>query len=145
MRTTKLITQSRDSLCAEDEPVRLSDAEWTIMRVLWTRPPASARDVLETIGPGESWAYSTVKTMLARLAEKGAVRVRMRGNTSLYAPILSREKARRSAVRLLIDRAFDGAFGPLLHILINDSRLSAEELAQVRELVGGEARRGNRS
>ncbi len=122
--------------------MHLSDAEWTVMSALWERSPASARDVLERVERGTDWSYSTVRTLLGRLVEKEAVRVRMRGNQGLYDPIVTRGKARRSAVRSLVDRAFDGAFGTLLQHLVAEEKLSKKDrerlAAMLEEIDRGE-------
>ena len=52
--------------------MRLNDSEWKVMQALWGRHPATARDVLEQVERETAWAYTTVKTLLARLVEKGA-------------------------------------------------------------------------
>jgi BlaI family penicillinase repressor len=120
--------------------MKLSDAEWTVINVVWEHSPATARDVLEQTEAETGWAYTTVKTLLGRLVEKGALRMRKRANTSLYEPLVSRKDARRSAVRSLLDRAFDGAFGSLLQHLVADEKLSKKDreklLAMMQE--GGE-------
>src|SRR5262245_21436844 len=105
-------------------PLKLSDAEWTVMRAVWARTPASARDVLEHAEGEAEWAYTTVKTLLARLVEKGALSMRMRGNVSLYEPRVTMRQARIAALRSLVDRAFDGTFGTLLQHLIAEEKLS---------------------
>jgi len=115
--------------------MRLSDAEWAVMNAVWERPPASARDVLDRVGAGRGWAYTTVKTMLERLAEKGALRVWKRGNTSLYEPLVTREQARRSALRSLLDRAFDGALGSLLQHLVAEEKLSTGDRRRLAEML----------
>lgn len=115
--------------------LKLSDAEWTVMRAVWERPPASARDVLDRAGSETGWAYTTVKTLLARLVEKGALRMTMRGNVSLYEPRLTMRQARIAAVRALIDRAFDGTFGSLLQHLIAEEKLSAKDRAALARLI----------
>lgn len=97
--------------------------------------PVSAREVLEETEPERGWAYSTVRTLLARLAEKGAVQVGQRGNTALYSPLVSREEARRGALRSLLDRAFDGAFGSLVQHMVSEERLSRRELRRLRRLL----------
>src|SRR5262245_32056649 len=114
---------------------RLSDAEWTAMRALWERSPASARDVLEVVGPATGWAYTTVKTVLDRLVEKGALKTRKRANVLFYEPRITREAARATAVRSLLERAFDGAFGSLVHHMLSEERLSARERAELRALL----------
>ena len=113
----------------------LSEAEWKVMKCLWERHPASTREVLATVHGDTGWAYTTVKTMLARLAETGAVKVRTRGNTSIYEPLVGRDEARRSAVRALLDRAFDGAFGSLVHFMIDDEKLTKADRAKLAQML----------
>ena len=115
--------------------MKLSDAEWTVMRAVWERPPASARDVLERAADETGWAYTTVKTLLARLVEKGALRMTMRGNVSLYEPRVTMRQARIAAVRALVDRAFDGTFGSLFQHLIAEEKLSAKDRAALARLI----------
>jgi BlaI family transcriptional regulator, penicillinase repressor len=115
--------------------LKLSDAEWTVMRAVWHRPPASARDVLERAGNETGWAYTTVKTLLARLVDKGALRMTMRGNVSLYEPRVTMRQARIAAVHALVDRAFDGAFGSLFQHLIAEEKLSAKDRATLVRLI----------
>jgi len=113
--------------------MKLTEAEWQIMNALWQNQPATTRQIVNRLPGDVNWAYTTVKTMLTRLAEKKVVRESKNGNTAVYEPILSRQKARRSALKSLANQAFDGAFGPLMHFLLEDQNLSAmqrQELLQ---------------
>jgi BlaI family transcriptional regulator, penicillinase repressor len=114
--------------------MKLSDAEWKVMEALWERSPATVRDVLGRV-PGTGWAYTTVKTILERLAAKGTIRIRKRDNVGWFEPLVSRRTARRSAVRSLLDRAFDGAFGSLLHHLVSEEKLSPRDRKRLKELL----------
>lgn len=126
--------------------MKLSEAEWTVMNAVWKRSPASARDVLETIESETGWAYTTVKTMLTRLVEKGALKTHKRANTGLFEPTVSRSQARRSAVRSLLEKAFDGTFGSLVQHMITQEKLSAKERKKLAAMLteleeeGGERR-----
>jgi BlaI family penicillinase repressor len=115
--------------------MKLTDSEWTVMNALWERAPASGRDVLERIQPETGWAYTTVKTLLARLVEKGVISERKRGNQSLYEPRVTRAAARRVAVRGLLDKAFDGAFGSLLQHMIDAERLSKKDRERLHAML----------
>ena len=110
-------------------------ASLRVMRAVWNRTPASARDVLDEVGEETGWAYTTVKTLLARLVAKGAATVRLRANTSLYEPLITEAEARRTEVKLLIDRAFGGASVPLLRFVLTEEKLSAKDRAELREML----------
>src|SRR5687767_8499917 len=124
--------------------MKLTDAEWKIMRAVWKRNPASARDVMEQTEGEADWAYTTVKTMLARLVEKGALKSRLRANTTLYEPLISEKEARRSALRSILDTAFDGAFGPLLHFLLAEEKLSRRDREQLKRLIDEQEPKGEK-
>lgn len=115
--------------------MKLSDAEWTVMNALWEKSPASARDVLENCQEETAWAYSTVKTLLGRLVDKGALAERKRANTSLYEPLVTQTEARRSALRSLVDKAFDGAFGPLLQHMVSDEKLPKSDRRELNTIL----------
>lgn len=122
-------------------PVRLTEAEWKVMREVWTRAPATARDVLDGLGKSSSWAYTTVKTLLTRLEAKGAVRERRDGNTAVYEPLVSEADARRSAVRNLVERAFGGSLAPVVRYLVDEGDLTPADVAKVRKALERDAKR----
>jgi predicted transcriptional regulator len=115
--------------------MRLSDAEWTVMQAVWNRAPASARDVLDEVGEETGWAYTTVKTLLARLVEKGALSEDRQANINIYEPRITRNEARGSALRSLLDRAFDGTFGSLFQHLIKEERLSSRDKQTLERML----------
>ncbi len=119
--------------------MKLTEAEWQIMNALWQQHPATAREIMDRLPAGVDWAYTTIKTMLTRLVEKRAVSEVKQGNTSVYEPQVSQQKARRSAVRSLLDQAFDGALGPLVHFLAEEEQLTAREKKELRKILEGEA------
>ena len=116
--------------------MKLTEAEWQIMNALWQKHPATARNIMERLDRRVNWAYTTIKTLLTRLVEKKAVSEAKQGNTSLYEPMVSQRKARLNAFRSLLDQAFDGALGPLVHLLAEERQVTAaerEELARILE------------
>ena len=112
--------------------MKLTEAEWQIMNALWQGYPATARQIADRLPEEVNWAYTTIKTMLTRLAEKKVVRETKKANIGVYEPVLSRSRAQSSALKALVNQAFDGAFGPLMHFLLEDQKLSTK---QRRELI----------
>jgi BlaI family penicillinase repressor len=115
--------------------VRLTDSEWQIMNALWQGHPATAREVADRLPDDIRWAYTTIKTMLSRLVTKQAVSERKQGNASIYEPLVTRERARHSAVRSLLNQAFDGAVEPMLHFLARDRKLSERQRRELARLL----------
>ena len=115
--------------------MQLNKSEWKVMNALWESHPATARDIHDALADDTEWAYTTVKTLLSRLTEKGVVRERKMGNTSVYQPVLSRNKARRSEVRALLDRAFDGAFAPLVNYIVQNEKLSRKDREALMDMI----------
>jgi len=120
--------------------MKLTKAEWQIMNALWQQHPATARQVMEQLPAGIQWAYTTIKTMLTRLVEKQAVSEAKQGNTSVYDPLLSQRKARISAFRSLMETAFDGAMGPLVHFLVEEEQLTPKQKKELVTLLEDETR-----
>lgn len=120
-----------------------SDAEWKVLHALWRRGKATSRELLEELA-AEDWAYTTLKTMLTRMEEKGFVRSRPVGNAAQYEPLIERDETQRSALRSMIERVFEGAAGPLLAHLAAEERLSAAERAQLEQKLRASESRGKR-
>jgi BlaI family penicillinase repressor len=115
--------------------MKLSEAEWQIMKALWRCQPATVRDLIEHLPPGVDWAYTTVKTMLTRLEAKHAVSERKSKNVSVYEALVSPQAARGSAWSSFLNQAFDGAMEPMLHFLIRERKLTKRQRRQLAQLL----------
>jgi BlaI family penicillinase repressor len=116
--------------------MKLTEAEWQIMNALWENHPATARQIADRLPADIKWAYTTIKTMLTRLVDKKALTETKKGNVACYEPILTQQNAQRSALKSLVNQAFDGAFGPLMHFLVEDQKMTdnqKEELLKALE------------
>jgi len=81
------------------------------------------------------WAYSTVKTLLDRMVDKGLVGGRQIGNVWEYTASMPRNKAQRRAWRRFVDVAFGGALAPTLAFVAKESKLTKQERAELRSLL----------
>ena len=107
--------------------MKLTESEWQIMNALWQHYPATARDLTDHLPKDNQWAYTTIKTLLSRLVTKKVISERKRGNTSVYEPLMSRKTARSSALRSLLNQAFDGSVEPLMHFLVDSKKLTEKQ------------------
>ncbi|MDM7956778.1 BlaI/MecI/CopY family transcriptional regulator [Blastomonas sp.] len=117
-------------------PERISDAEHAVMEVLWQRSPMTAADVADALADARDWTLQTVKTLLSRLANKGAVSYQQDGRRYLYTPILAREDYVGDESRRLVDRLFGGRAAPLIAHLAEQQKFTAEDLAEIERLIG---------
>jgi BlaI family penicillinase repressor len=116
--------------------IRLSEFELDVMAHFWSDRELSAPELFERIGDERGVAYSTVKTIIDRLEEKGAIeRVANRGRTIFYTASIKRERVRKPLVRSFLRRLFGNDLRPLFAQLLQDEKLSEDELDYLRRLV----------
>ena len=91
--------------------------ELECLKALWTLGEGNVKDVRRAMAADRNLAYTTVMTVLDRLARKGGVVRRKVGRSFVYAPVLRRENLRRLAIQDLVDRFFDGSEDALIAYL----------------------------
>lgn len=114
----------------------MTEAEWTIMKVVWDHQPCAAGTVQEALAEEKGWAYSTVKTTMDRMVQKGLLKIQKIRNLQLFSSAVSKSSARKGEFRKMLSRAFDGALGPMMQYLVEHETLSDEDVRQLRQLVG---------
>ena len=117
------------------EMKELSKAEWKVMKIVWELQKAMAREVYTIAGEQHAWAPATVKTLLKRLTDKGYVSATPVGNGFVYRPILSANALLKSAADALLTNAVEGATGPLLAHMIEQTTLSEGDLDSLQKLI----------
>ena len=115
---------------------QLSDAERDVLKTLWRLGPSTAREINEDLQQqGQTWAHTTVLTLLQRLEAKQCVEIDKSGFAHVFRAKASRDKILRGRVADLIDDLCDGAASPLVHALVRSQHFSAEEIAHFRKLL----------
>jgi predicted transcriptional regulator len=114
----------------------LSDSELDVMRALWKGGRLSAREVHDTVSPEREWAYSTTRTVLERMVEKELVEKASFHGIYLYRPRLSRAAGLARAVRDFADRVAEVGAAPVVSLFAGSESWSAEEIAELEELLG---------
>ncbi|WP_380787270.1 BlaI/MecI/CopY family transcriptional regulator [Sphingomonas sp. R86521] len=116
-------------------PERISDAEHTVMEVLWDASPLTAQDVAERVDPAKGWSANTVKTLLGRLLAKTVIGHEQDGRRYLYRPLVARDDYVSGESRRLIDRLFGGKLTPLVAHLAERDELTAQDIAEIEALL----------
>lgn len=116
-------------------PTPISEAESMVMNVLWGRSPLSAEEVVAALAPHQDWQEATIKTLLNRLLNKGAIEASKDGRRYLYSPVLRREAWVLDESESLLSRLFDGRVAPLVAHFSQHRKLSADDVAELRRLL----------
>src|SRR5258708_32853620 len=116
-------------------PALLTNRERQIMDVLYRLGRATAAEIMDKV-PGAP-GYSTVRTQLRVLENKGHVKHEEQGLRYIYMPTVARRSARRSALKHLVDTFFDGSSAKAVAALLGGeaARVSDEELERIAALV----------
>jgi BlaI family transcriptional regulator, penicillinase repressor len=114
---------------------RLGRVQLQIMRVLWRRGQATARDITEALQEEGPIAHSTVQTLLRKLEDKEAVRHRVEDRTFVFVPAIAEDRVTRSAARDLVQRVFGGNAAGLIAHLLQEERISSKEIEALRRLI----------
>ena len=125
-------------MTTDDPPSR---RERQILDILYTRTSATAAEVREAMADPPS--YSAVRALLRILEQKGHLRHQQDGPRYVFLPTVSRDRARRSALRNLVKTFFDGSTAQAAAALIDQGQLSAAEFDRLAEAID-KARRENR-
>lgn len=114
----------------------ISESEWTVMEALWESAPQTASEVTKALRPTMNWAENTVRTLLTRLVEKGALKTSENASgTRTFLPAVKREACVRAESQSFLDRVFGGAAKPLLVHFAQNSKLTAEEVRELKKLL----------
>src|SRR6478609_8758728 len=122
----------------------LSRRERQIMDIIFRRGRATAAEVMEEL-PGDP-SYSTVRTQLRVLEEKGHVRHEEHGLRYVYIPAVARSAAGKSALRHLVETFFDGSAERAVAALLGGegSKLTDDDLKRISDMVAKARKEGGR-
>ncbi len=113
----------------------ISDAEAILMELLWQSSPLTTEQLLVRVQDSQGWQEGTVKSLLNRLLNKGAISAEREGRKYLYSPVLTRDAYVTEQSTSLLDRLFGGRVAPLVAHFSHQRKLSARDRAQLRKLL----------
>ena len=113
----------------------LTDAEWSVLLAVWQLEPCPAPTVREALVEEKNWAYSTVKTLMDRMKDKGILKAEKVRNLIFYSSAVTPEQARKSELFRTVKRAFDGAFTPMMQFMLEGDNFTEEQLDQLEKTI----------
>lgn len=115
--------------------IGISETQWKIMEIVWEKGSVTAAEVIAALTPETGWNHQTVRTLLARLVQKGALGIEQVKNYYLYSPLVSREESIREEGESFLNRVFQGNAEALLVHFAKEGKISQETLDRLQSLL----------
>ncbi|MGX7068860.1 CopY/TcrY family copper transport repressor [Gemella bergeri] len=106
----------------------ISEAEWEVMRVVWSNIDTTSKIVIDTLSSKKGWSVSTLKTLLSRLVEKNMLNTRKQGNKFIYNAVYSENDCLESITKEFLNKICARKTGLIIKIIIDEDRLSVEDI-----------------
>lgn len=124
-----------------NKDISIAETEWKIMEILWNTPMVTIGEIKSNLTDTD-WSDSTVKTLVRRLTQKGAVGFDDTDTHYRYYPIINESECKMKETKNLIDRIYNGSVKMLMTNLVSGSSLSDEEAKKLFDIIdkmeGGE-------
>jgi BlaI family penicillinase repressor len=114
---------------------QISEAEWLVMRVIWSQGPATANQVVAALAESAEWKPKTIQTLLSRLVQKRALRFEKQGREYVFHAAVQQDDCVHAASRSLLSRLFDGELAPFVACFVEREKLSAEEIDELKRIL----------
>lgn len=117
----------------EQPQLQITDAEWDVMLGVWAQDDQTAGEIIARVDPDGLRSHRTIRKLLSRLVDKGAVTARPDGPKHLYRAAVTREACVRHAAESFSDRFFSGSVKSMLMHFVEQESLSAEEVEELKQ------------
>lgn len=127
-----------------DKLPRISEAEYEIMKILWSDYPLSTNEVSERARQTHNWNQKTVHTLLARLTAKHVISYEQRGRMYYYFPLISQKKYLQQENHHFLNRFYGGEVAPMLSSFLSNTELSDSDLQNLYDIINSKIKSGDK-
>ncbi|HER5542608.1 TPA: CopY/TcrY family copper transport repressor [Streptococcus pyogenes] len=113
----------------------ISNAEWEVMRVVWTYGTVKSSDIIMILGKGRKWSDSTIKTLIGRLVKKNLLTSYRQGRAYIYQALLDETLLQKEALATVLDGICQRQHTRLLLERLYDLPMTLEEIGAFQELL----------
>lgn len=113
---------------------KISEAEWEIMKIVWSHYEVTASDIISALEHRE-WSSKTIQTFIKRLVKKGALDYRKEGKIHIYFALVQEKECVRVETEHFIKRIYGGALQPLLVHFLKNEQLSKKEIEELKQIL----------
>ncbi len=114
---------------------KISEAEWEVMKVLWSTSPATANDIVKILSGKTHWKRETIRTLINRLVQKKAVGFKKKGRQYHYFPLVTEGECVKAETKSFLKRFGKSSVEPMLAAFVEEENLSPERLGRLRRIL----------
>ncbi|WP_174612950.1 penicillinase repressor BlaI [Virgibacillus ihumii] len=119
----------------------ISESEWAVLKVLWTKAPQTANEIIASLQTQTNWKPKTVRTLLDRLTKKEVVGVDKDQRVYTFYPLYTHNECQRAKTESFIKRFYDGTLKSMLVQFIQDEDLSEDDIKELKTILDKKKRK----
>lgn len=123
---------------------KISDAEWLVMRVLWSASPLTTTQIIETLSPETNWNPKTIHTLIGRLVKKQALGVNKDTKQYEFYPLVTKEECVKEETLSFMHKIYEGSLYNMVSNFIKDDKISKEEIEELKKLLDDNSKQEGR-
>ena len=113
----------------------ITDAEWEVMRVVWTAKSASSKEIISVLKDKKDWKPTTIKTLIGRLVEKKLLETEAVGNKFIYTPTVSEEDSVKKVTLDVFSHICNKKVGKTIGTILSEATLSHEDIQLLTQIL----------
>lgn len=118
-----------------EEKTDITPAEWQVMRIIWTLGHSTSSQIIDILQQKVDWKPATIKTLLRRLVEKGALKTTKQGRAFIYTPLIKEQITMNEAADQLFSSICEMHLGSTLDHVIESVTLSKNDIKRLQDLL----------
>lgn len=128
------ITTNVIEVC-EVSKYNISEAEWKVMECLWHEHDLTLKQIADKL-KGAKWSYTTIRTMVTRLMEKGVIGADKSSTSNFkYFAVAPEKECKLEETKSFLTRVFDGSIAMMVSTLARQEALSKEEISELKKII----------
>ncbi|MDP5276408.1 BlaI/MecI/CopY family transcriptional regulator [Chengkuizengella axinellae] len=116
---------------------KISEAEWSIMKVLWEKSPLTSTEIIQALKEVTSWSPKTIHTLISRLVKKEAIGEKKESRLKSFFPLVTEEECKSTETKSFLKKVYSGSLQMFIANFVKDEKLSQNEIEELKDILDG--------
>lgn len=114
---------------------KISEAEWEVMKVVWSTWPCTSNQIIDALSQSTDWSPKTIKTLISRLVNKKVLGFKEDGRRYLYYSLIQESDCIKAENQSFLSKVYNGALKSMLVSFIKESDLSKDDIEDLKRIL----------